>query len=147
MGADLICAYVEIEKDKKPKWEAANLFVKQMNEKSARAAFARIQQLDDDEHLEEYYEGPYLKQVVEACKEVQKAYSGVWYRCYSKLYLSKTEVLLAADRTWGDPVPAVDAMQLFVECGAAHVAGFLDCPKVTNKVRAYGKPRPKKEKK
>ena len=76
-----------------------------------------------------------------------KAYSGVWYRCYSKLYLSKTEVLLAADRTWGDPVPAVDAMQLFVECGAAHVAGFLDCPKVTNKVRAYGKPRPKKEKK
>lgn len=129
MGAELISAVLEIDRDCKPDWEAAENFIRNMSNLDVLNKFSDILDLGD-----EYISEDDLTEFSDQVKSARTAFLDALESCQSgwmnshrymnKIVLSKSVILLAAGETWGDSIDQCDDILLFEGCGAAKVAGF-----------------------
>ncbi len=129
MGAELISAVLEMDRDNKPDWEAAESFIRNMSDLDVLNKFSDILGLGD-----EYTSEDDMKELSEEVNSARSAFLEALDHCQSgwmnshrymnKIVLSKSVILLAAGESWGDNVSQCDSIFLFDGCGAAKVAGF-----------------------
>lgn len=127
MGADLVCSFLEIAKDKQPDFAAANKCAEALSEEACREIVASaIQATDEDEVDERLGIGSSTAQetVRAAVMYVLEAWDES-YRNTVVLELRESNLLLVADTTWGDPVEGIEKFAMFELSGAAKAAGFL----------------------
>ena len=121
MGADLILGFVEIARNKEPKWLAAEKHLERLTDEQLSYVLEACTGQQDEK--------PRLK-FKEALDLVIEVWGGYGARDMTILDCAKTKVLLAADTSWGDPVESVDSVELFRFSGMARAAGFLRAPKL-----------------
>ena len=133
MGADLMVAAVEIPHGKDPDWGAARRHLEGLSDREVVAVVLLVQEgevLDDDTPLAEIAEeygfvaDEARDRLDTALTECEMGWEG-GCRGMASLSLAANAVLVAADRTTGEPVPEVDHLVIFVESGMAKAAGFL----------------------
>ena len=133
MGADLMVTAVEIPHGREPDWGAANRHLEGLSDREVVEVVLLVEHgedLDEDitptENAEQY--GVTVASARErldtALTECEEGWCG-GRRGMTLLSLVANAVLVAADQTWGDPVPEIDHLVMFVESGMAKAAGFL----------------------
>lgn len=133
MGADLIVSAVEIERGKEPLWGAAEEHLKGMIPRDVVGCVLLIEQgeiieddisLEDVEYEYDVTEDGARKRLELALTECREGWLGE-RRGIVSMSLVANAVLIAADRSFGDPVEDVDSLSLFVDSGMAKAAGFI----------------------
>lgn len=142
MGADLIGTVLVIDKNKEPDWAAADKWTETFDVESAvkddffmsavenynpeivcddNGNLLDFDELSDDEKAE------YLNEVREnikwAVKGAKQAFEEQW-RNTMYFYVRGAKVMILAETSWGDSPEGYDDMNLFIESGAALIAGF-----------------------
>ena len=133
MSADLMVAAVEIPNDRQPDWGAARKHLESLPDREVVRVVLFVEHgevVDDDTPLVEVTE-QYGFVADEARDRLDTALTecelgwGGGVRGMTVLALVANTILVAADRTDGDPVPEVDHLLMFLRSGLARAAGFL----------------------
>lgn len=120
MGADLVASVLEIEKQQEPNWAAAKKFLDHLTDDECINIVCDVDCcLKDDVTA-----NGARRRLKQALGDCQSGWQGDM-RGMMRFDGAKTNMLIAGDRTWGDPVDEVTSMSLLVESGVAKVAGFL----------------------
>lgn len=125
MGADFICGVLAIKRGKVPNFEKAKKFIDKMKDEDLIELMSEHTEKFDLEadklNVEE------AKKILYAVWEtIKEGWSGHHrsFCCFDHPQLNAT-LLVAGEKTWGDPVEEVSAMELFHASGMAKAAGFM----------------------
>jgi hypothetical protein len=131
MGAELISAVLEIDKNVEPNWSESEKFINSMTDLEVLNIYSDAMQLGNEYLEEDLKDSEILSEVKDArealINSLENCQAG-WEnqnRFMNKLKLRNNTILLAAGQTWGDNVPECDDIILFSESGAAKAAGFF----------------------
>lgn len=117
MGADLIVAVLEIDHDKAPDWNALDAWLLKLTDKDLEERHVESPS-DPDEKAT-------VDAIKAACNQVRDAYEN-GNRYTAAVRLSKTDVLIVGGLSWGDTPETVNEFDLFINSGAAKIAGFYE---------------------
>lgn len=130
MGAELISAVLEIDKDVTPDWSAAEKHIQEMSDLDAMNIYSDCLGLGE-EYTQEDLDGPesdcnpeiVKRNMLHSMDNIKLGWENR-LRSMNKIHLKDSIILLAAGTSWGDNVPECDDLFLFAGCGAANAAGF-----------------------
>jgi len=123
MGADLIGAYIYIENDKKPDWDAAQ---KTLDALSDKDIIALLREIDEYEDNDPDYE-PWLPDCIEDPRQCLGCVRSMWeqgWRSTTVLGIDKWLVLFTGEMSWGDCPNGVRIIEIFTALGLHTAAGF-----------------------
>jgi hypothetical protein len=126
MGADLIVGAVEMPKGKTPDWAAARAMCAQLTDAEAVVAVlsAGYGEWSEDDMPDDVDAEAARDAVLTALDECEEGWLG-FRRNMVSLSLAANDILIAAEMSWGDLPEGVQSINLFVDSGAAEVAGFV----------------------
>jgi hypothetical protein len=114
MGADLILAKVEIDRDRIPNWRAAEDHLLALSDEDCEG-ICQEESFDDDTPRE---------RLARALQEVQMGWSDE-LRTMTVMYGKNTAWLIAGDMSYGDISEEISSLCLFDDSGMARAAGFF----------------------